>query len=94
MTTIVNNPTPVKESGDKKGSGFLVGIILIIVFLGVILYFAIPALKNIQPIQVNVPEPQINIETPEIEIPDTPEVEIQDTPEVEIPDTSETTPAE
>lgn len=73
MTTVVNNPAPVNESGDKSGNGFLIGIVLIIIFLGVILYFAIPALKNMQPIQVNVPAPQINVEAPKVVIPDTPE---------------------
>ncbi|KKS02714.1 MAG: hypothetical protein UU64_C0011G0037 [candidate division WWE3 bacterium GW2011_GWF2_41_45] len=70
MTTVVNNPAPEKES---SGSGFFAGVVLIIIFLGVVLYFAIPAIRNMQnqPIQVNVPAPQINVETPEVVVPDT-----------------------
>lgn len=58
MTTIVNNPVPTRESG---GSAFLVGIIVLVVFAGVLLYFGIPALKNMGPIQANIPAPQVNI---------------------------------
>lgn len=73
MTTVVNNPAPVKENGDRGGSGFLVGVVIIVLFLGAILYFAIPAIKNMKPIQINVPTPQINVETPKVVIPDTTE---------------------
>ncbi len=73
MTTVVNNPTPIKESGDSGGSGFLLGTIIIVIFLGIVLYFAVPAIKNMQPVEVNVPAPQINVETPEVVIPDSPE---------------------
>ncbi|HCC42117.1 TPA: hypothetical protein DEP93_01455 [candidate division WWE3 bacterium] len=68
MTTVVNNPAPEKES---SGSGFFAGIVLLIIFLGVVLYFAIPAIRNMQnqPIQVNVPAPQINMEAPKVEVP-------------------------
>jgi hypothetical protein len=56
MTTVVNNPAPVQESG---GSGFLVGTILIIGFVAVLLYFGLPAIKNMGPVQVNIPTPQV-----------------------------------
>ena len=69
MTTVVNNPAPANENG---GSGFLIGVVIVVIFLGIILYFAIPAINNMQPVQVNVPAPQINVETPEIVIPETP----------------------
>jgi hypothetical protein len=59
METVVNNPTPVQESGDKGGTGFLIGTIILVIFVGVLLYFAIPAIKNMGPIQVNVPAPQV-----------------------------------
>ena len=68
MTTVVNNETPQKESGEG-GNGFFAGIVLLIIFLGVILYFAIPAIRNMQPIQVNVPAPQVNVEAPKVESP-------------------------
>ncbi|MBW6441398.1 hypothetical protein K0B04_00615 [Patescibacteria group bacterium] len=71
MTTVVNNPAPVKEDGDRGGSGFLVGVVIIVIFLGVILYFAIPAIKNMKPVEINVPTPEINVESPEVVIPDT-----------------------
>lgn len=56
MTTVVNNPTPTQDSG---GSGFLIGAIILIIFVAVLLYFGIPALKNMGPIQVNVSAPQV-----------------------------------
>ena len=57
MTTIVNNPAPSQESSG--GSGFLIGVVLLIVFAAVFLYFGIPAIKRMGPIQVNVPAPQV-----------------------------------
>ena len=71
MTTVVNNPAPVKEDGDRGGSGFLLGVVLIVIFLGVILYFAIPAINNKEPVEINVPATQINVESPEVVVPDT-----------------------
>lgn len=59
MTTVVNNPTPT--SSDSGGSGFLIGIIVFVVFVGILLYFGIPAIKNMGPVQVAVPTPQVNI---------------------------------
>lgn len=56
MTTVVNNPTPSENSG---GSGFLIGIIFLIAFISVLLYFGIPAMRNMGPIQVNVPTPEV-----------------------------------
>ena len=53
MTTIVNNPTPESKSG---GSGFLIGAIVLAVFVFILLYFGIPALKNAGPIQVTTPQ--------------------------------------
>jgi hypothetical protein len=59
MTTIVNNPTPSNESGG--GGGFVIGAIILIVFVAVLLYFGIPAVKNMQPIQLNVPAPEVTL---------------------------------
>lgn len=56
MTTIVNGTTPTTDSG---GVGFLLGIIIIVGFIGILLYFGIPAIKRMGPIRVNVPAPQI-----------------------------------
>jgi hypothetical protein len=58
MTTVINNPTP---STDNGGSGFLIGAVLLIAFIAVLLYFGIPALKNLGPAQVNIPAPQVNV---------------------------------
>ena len=57
MTTIVNSPAPAQESSG--GSAFLVGIVLLIGFVAVVLYFGIPALKRMGPVQVNIPAPQV-----------------------------------
>lgn len=56
MTTIVNSPTPTNDSGS---SGFLIGVIAIIGFAILFIYFGIPALRNMGPVQLNVPAPQV-----------------------------------
>jgi hypothetical protein len=58
MTTVVNNPAPAPDSG---GSGFLIGIIILVGFVAVLLYFGIPAIKRMGPVQLNVPAPQVVI---------------------------------
>jgi len=58
MTTVVNNPTPVSENG---GAGFLIGVIVLIGFVVVLIYFGIPAMRRMQPSQTVVPAPQIVI---------------------------------
>lgn len=61
MTTVVNNPAPASEGGDKGGFGFLIGAVLLIVFVAALLYYGIPAIRNMGPIQIqtNVPAPQV-----------------------------------
>lgn len=56
MTTIVNSPAPTNES---NGSGFLFGIVAIIGLVIVFIYFGIPAIRSMGPIQLNVPTPQV-----------------------------------
>lgn len=56
MTTIVNNPAPAAESG---GNSFLIGAIILIGFVMVLLYFGIPALRRMGPVQLNIPAPQV-----------------------------------
>lgn len=56
MTTIVNSPAPTQNDG---GSGFLIGIIILIAFISLLLYFGIPAIKNMGAGQLNIPAPQI-----------------------------------
>ena len=58
MVTVVNNPAPVS---DADGSNFLIGTIILIGFVMILLYFGIPAIKNLGPIQLNVPGPKVVI---------------------------------
>jgi hypothetical protein len=55
MATIVNNPP---TSGDG-GSGFLVGVVVLIGFFLVLVYFGLPELRRLSSNQQNSPLPQI-----------------------------------
>ena len=55
MTTVVNNTAPAPEGGNGGGFGFLIGVIVFIGFVAVLLYFGIPAIKRMGPVQVNIP---------------------------------------
>lgn len=59
MTTIVNSPAPKNDSG---GSSFLIGIIILVGFVLILLYYGVPVLKNMgtQVPQVNIPD-KINV---------------------------------
>ena len=57
MATVVNNPAPV--AGNNDGNGFLIGIVLLIAFIAMLLYFGLPIIRNMGPVQVNVPAPQV-----------------------------------
>lgn len=63
MTTVVNNPAP---SGDSGGTGMLIGVVLLIVFVVLLLYFGLPVIRRAtQAPQINVPEKiDINVQTP------------------------------
>jgi hypothetical protein len=53
MTTIVNNPAPAADTG---GNGFLIGTIVLVGFVILLfIYFGLPALQRMGPVQVNVP---------------------------------------
>ncbi len=54
MTTVVNTPAPAENTG---GSGFFIGVLLLIGFVSILLYFGIPAIQRMGPVQVNVPMP-------------------------------------
>ena len=58
MTTIVNSPNPSNDSGN---GGLIIGIFVLIILGLVFFYFGIPALKNLGPVEVNIPAPQINV---------------------------------
>jgi len=56
MTTIVNSPTPT-NTNDSGGPSFLVGIIVLIGFVLILLYYGLPAIRNmgLQAPQINIP---------------------------------------
>lgn len=56
MTTVVNNPAP---AANADGSNFLIGVIALIGFVMILLYFGIPAIQRMGAIQIKVPAPQI-----------------------------------
>ena len=58
MTTIINTPAPTESSNS---SGLLIGGFLLLVFVGIALYFGIPAIKRMGSVQLNVPAPQVVI---------------------------------
>lgn len=60
-TTIVNTP-PANSSSDNSGMGFLVGIIILLVVGGLLLYFGLPYIRQMtnKGVQVNVPK-DINV---------------------------------
>lgn len=53
MATIVNNPAPTNNSGN--GMGFLIGVVLLIVFVFILFYYGFPLLSNMRGTTVNVP---------------------------------------
>ena len=61
MTTVVNNPAPVVApvAENTSGSSLLIGAIVLIGFIMILLYFGIPAIRRMGPVQVNVPAPQV-----------------------------------
>jgi hypothetical protein len=64
MATIINTPAPQQDSG---GMGLIIGGIILITFLGILVFYGIPALRNMGPVEVNVPAPQVNVEAPVIQ---------------------------
>lgn len=64
MATIVNNPAPVRSD---SGTGFLLGLILMVVLAVVFFYYGLPALQNsFSGPQLNVPgKIDVNVNTPQ-----------------------------
>lgn len=63
MATIVNTPA---QSDAGSGMGFVMGILLLVVFFAALLYFGLPMLRNSssQP-SINVPESvDVNVTQP------------------------------
>lgn len=63
MATVINNPTPAQES---SGTGFLLGIILLIIFALLLFFYGLPYLqKSVSGPQVTVPEKiDVNVNSP------------------------------
>lgn len=59
MTTVVNNPAQQSESG---GYGFFLGVIAIVVFGAIFIFYGIPAFRQMGTPQTTVPT--------EVKIPD------------------------
>lgn len=75
MTTVVNTPAPaVVPAANTGGNSFLIGVILLVAVAAAGLYFGIPAIQRMGPIQINMPAPQINVPAPQVNIPDKVEV--------------------
>jgi hypothetical protein len=72
MTTVVNNPAPAASNG---GSGFLIGAILLIVFVLIVWFFGIPALRQAGTGQA----PAVTVPTPQVVIPDKIDVTVDTT---------------
>lgn len=57
MTTVVNNPAPAADNGGS----FLIGVIVLAGLVLIFVYFGIPAIRRMGPIQIGTPAPQVNI---------------------------------
>lgn len=65
MATIVNTPAPQQDSG---GMGLIIGGVILITFLGILVFYGIPALRNMGPIEVNVPATEVNVPAPQVNV--------------------------
>lgn len=66
MATIVNNPAPASSDGGGNGMGFMLGVVILVLFVLGLLYYGLPALRNmsVNP-QINVPDKvNVNITQP------------------------------
>jgi PDZ domain-containing secreted protein len=62
MATTIVNPAPNNNSSDNNGMGFLVGAIVLIVFVVLFFVYALPYIRGMSGggVQVNVPK-SINV---------------------------------
>jgi hypothetical protein len=61
MTTVVNSPSP---SGDN-GSGLLIGILVLVFFGFLFVYYGLPAIRGMGTPQVNIPSKiDVNVNQP------------------------------
>ena len=64
MATIINTPSSQSPRSDN-GMGFLLGVIVLIIFLVLIVYYGVPALKSSSSPQINVPgKIDVNVNNP------------------------------
>lgn len=58
MATTIVNPAPSNNSSDNNWMGFLIGGIVLIVFVGLVFIYVLPILQGLGGggIQVNVPK--------------------------------------
>lgn len=78
MATIVN--TPASSGDSNSGSSFLVGIVLLILFILALLYFGLPMLNRASA-PAQAPAPQVNapeVNGPDVNIPDQIDVNVND----------------
>ncbi len=55
MATIVNSPAPSSDNG----SGFLIGVLVLVFFGFLFIYYGLPAIRNMGPVKVEVATPEI-----------------------------------
>ena len=69
MATVVNNPQPTQQPAQQSsnGNGFLVGIILLILFVIIIVFYGLPYLGSMGGgTDVNVPKQiDVNVQQPQ-----------------------------
>lgn len=61
MATTIINPTPNNNSSDNSGLGFLIGAIVLIVFVVLFFIYGLPLLRGLGgngEVQVNIPVPK------------------------------------
>lgn len=58
MATTVVNTTPAQTGSDSNGMGFILGIIVLVAFVGILFYFGLPYIQHGfgGGVQVNVPK--------------------------------------
>lgn len=86
MTTVVNNTTPTQTPApaENGGTGFLIGAIILAVFVAVFIFYGIPAIRQMGPIRFNVPAPVVNVQSPQVSVP-APQISVP-APQIVVPD--------
>jgi len=66
MATVINNPPSNTSDSSGNGMGFLLGVIVLIVFVALLIIYGLPYLRNMSGFsaQVNVPKDvNVNVNT-------------------------------